>query len=71
MVAGCLASISYVLVLISMNFVNNVSYIQVFRQMGLLFAVAAGVFILKERVSWLKIAGLLLIICGLCISVIK
>ena len=67
--AGIFASLSYVLVLFSMNYVTNVSFVQAFRQMGLVFAVIAGVVILKERCSAPKIIGCLLIVSGLILSV--
>ena len=67
--AGLFASMAYVLVLLAMNYVTNVSFVQVFRQMGLVFAVAAGIFILKERCTFPKILGSLLIVIGLILSV--
>ena len=68
--AGVFASVTYVLVLISMNFVDNVSYVQVFRQTGLIFGVLAGIFFLKEKACVTKFAGVILIIAGLILSVI-
>jgi drug/metabolite transporter (DMT)-like permease len=69
--AGVFASLTYVLVLLSMNYVNNVSYVQVFRQLGLLVGLFAGIVILKEKGSLPKYIGVALIISGLIISVIK
>ena len=71
MLAGIFASLSYVLVLIAMNYVTNVSFVQAFRQMGLVFAMLAGFFILKERCTLPKLIGCALIIAGLILSVIK
>lgn len=67
---GIAASGTYILVLIAMNYVTNVSYVQVFRQIGLLIGVAAGIIILKEKCTLPKIAGVLLIITGLILTVI-
>ena len=67
--AGIFASLSYVLVLVAMNYVTNVSFVQAFRQMGLVFAMLAGIFILKERSTLPKILGCLLIIIGLILTV--
>ena len=67
--AGISASLTYVLVLIAMNYVNNVSFVQVFRQLGMLVGLFAGVVILKEKGSWPKYIGSLLIVTGLILSV--
>ncbi len=69
-VAGVCSSLTYVLVLVSMNFVTNVAYVQAFRQIGLLFGLAEGVFILKERCTAPKVVGLALILMGLTMSVL-
>lgn len=68
--AGVFATFSYGLVLIAMNYVTNVSYVQVFRQLGLLIGVAGGIIILKERCSAPKIIGSLLIVSGLIMTVL-
>lgn len=68
--AGLFATCAYSLVLIAMNYVSNVSYVQVFRQLGLLVGVAGGIIILKERCSAPKITGSLLIVSGLVMTVI-
>ena len=70
LLAGVFASLSYVLVLISMNHVTNVSYVQVFRQIGLIIGLLAGIFILKEKGALPKYIGVLLIIAGLVMSVL-
>lgn len=69
-VAGICSSLTYVLVLVAMNFVSNVSYVQAFRQIGLVFGLLEGVLILKERCTAPKVAGLALILSGLAVSVI-
>ena len=68
--AGAFASLTYVTVLLSMNYVTNVSYVQVFRQLGLIFGLLGGIVILKERCSAPKITGTLLIITGLILTVL-
>lgn len=67
--AGISASLTYVLVLIAMNYVNNVSFVQVFRQLGMLVGLFAGIIILKEKGSLPKYIGSLLIVAGLILSV--
>ncbi|MBE6365525.1 MAG: hypothetical protein E7053_07210 [Lentisphaerae bacterium] len=67
--AGISASLTYVLVLIAMNYVNNVSFVQVFRQLGMLVGLFAGIVILKEKGSLPKYIGSLLIVAGLILSV--
>ena len=68
--AGLFASMTYITVLMAMNYVNNVSYVQVFRQLGLIFGLLGGIFILKERPALPKFIGVALIITGLIITVI-
>ncbi len=67
--AGIFASATYVSVLIAMNYVTNVSFVQVFRQMGLVIALFFGIFILKEKGTLPKFIGVGLILYGLVISV--
>ena len=69
-VAGCCSSLTYVLVLMAMNYVSNVSFVQAFRQIGLLFGMLEGVFILKERCTAPKVVGLALVLVGLVVSVL-
>lgn len=68
--AGAFASLTYITVLIAMNYVSNVSYVQVFRQLGLIFGLLGGIFILKERPALPKFIGVALIITGLVITVL-
>ena len=68
--AGAFASLTYITVLIAMNYVSNVSYVQVFRQLGLIFGLLGGIFILKERPALPKFIGVVLIITGLIITVL-
>lgn len=69
-IAGLCSSTTYILVLVAMNFASNVSYIQAFRQVGLLFGLAEAVFFLKERCTAPKLLGTLLILAGLAVSVL-
>jgi drug/metabolite transporter (DMT)-like permease len=69
--AGIFATSTYILVLLAMNYVNNVSYVQVFRQLGLLVGLFAGIFILKEKGTLPKYIGVALIVSGLIVSVIS
>lgn len=68
--AGFFASMTYVLVLLAMNYVSNVSFVQVFRQIGLIFGVAGGVIFFKESLTLPKLLGMGLIFTGLVISVL-
>lgn len=68
--AGLCSSLTYVLVLIAMNFVSNVSYVQAFRQIGLLIGMLEGIFILKERCTPPKAAGIVLILAGLALTLL-
>jgi uncharacterized membrane protein len=64
---GICSSAAYVLILLAMNFVSNVSYIQAFRQLSLPLGVLAGILILKESHSIPKLLGTLIILAGLII----
>ena len=68
--AGFFDSLSYVAVLIAMNYVDNVSYVQVFRQIGLVFGLLAGVIVLKEKCTLTKIVGVVFILTGLVMTVL-
>lgn len=63
--AAVCAVASYPLVLLAMNYVTNVSYVQAFRQIGLLFGMVGGIVILHERCTAPKIVGVGLILAGL------
>lgn len=66
-IAGVISSVAYALILIAMQYVTNVSYIQAFRQLSLPIGFLAGVIFLHEKSSATKIVGLLLILTGLMI----
>ena len=70
LLAGICAIGTYSLVLLSMNYVTNVSFVQVFRQMGLPIGVFAGILFLKEKISTPKFTGVILIMAGLILSVL-
>lgn len=63
--ASVCAVLSYPLVLLAMNFVTNVSYVQAFRQTGLLFGTVGGIAFLHERCTAPKLIGVALILAGL------
>ena len=67
-VAGVFTASAYILVLLAMNRVSNVCYIQAFRQMSLPLGMLAGVFILKESCSVPKIIGIILVVGGLIMT---
>lgn len=67
-ISGIFTVGAYVLVLLAMPMVTNVSFVQVFRQMGLPLGVAAGVFLLKEKCSSAKLTGIIIIVAGLIIT---
>ena len=70
LLAGFFAGLTYILVLVAMNYVNNVSYVQAFRQLGLVIGMLEGILILKERCTLTKILGIVLIVSGLVMTVI-
>lgn len=67
--AGLCSGGAYALVLLAMGYVTNVSYLQAFRQMSLPVGFLAGLLILKEKGSWPKYVGIVLIVGGLvCVA---
>lgn len=66
-ICGVFTVSAYVLVLLAMPLVTNVSFVQVFRQMGLPMGVAAGVLILKEKCSAARLVGIVTIVLGLAL----
>ena len=69
-VAGICAGMTYLLVLIAMNYVSNVSYVQVFRQLALPFGMIAAFIFLKERCTATKLVGVAMILTGLFLCVV-
>ncbi len=67
---GLGSSLTYMAVLAAMPLAKNVSYIHVFRQIGLVIGLLEGALILHERVSLPKIVGVALILLGLAATVL-
>ena len=65
--AGILSSLAYLLVLIAMNKVEHLSFLQAFRQMSLPFGLLLGIIILKEPAHRPKLLGITAIVSGLVI----
>jgi len=63
--AGVLMFMTYALVLISMGFVKNISYVVAFRQVSILVGTALGVLFLKEKLHRPKLIGVCIIFIGL------
>lgn len=68
--AGFLNFGAYFLVLISMRYVTNVSFVQAFRQMGLPLGVFAGIYFLHEKLTYMKVLGIIMIVLGLVLSIL-
>lgn len=66
-VSGLFSSTAYMLILIAMGYVTNVSYVQAFRQMSLPLGVLAGIFLLHEKPGKPRLAGILLVVLGLMV----
>ena len=64
MAASALLFLAYGLVLTAMSFAD-VSYVAPAREVGLLFALVLGFVVLKERVTYGRVAGAVLIVVGL------
>ena len=69
-VAGIFAALAYVLILVAMNYVTNVSFVQAFRQLSLPLSAFLGYLILKEKITPVRWIGLALIMAGLVLSVL-
>ena len=69
--AAVCCSGGYLLVLCGMQLVANVSYIVAFRQLSIPLGALMGILILKERFTWPKTAGVLLIFAGLVLVSVK
>lgn len=68
LISGACSASAYLLILIAMGHVSNVSFIQAFRQMSLPLGVLAGILLLKERCSREKLFGVALIVIGLMMT---
>ena len=69
-IAGLSSATAYGLVLIAMNHVSNVSFVQAFRQLSLPLGVLAGILFLKENPAKPKLVGVCLIVIGLIMTVL-
>lgn len=63
--AGVIMFFTYLMILVSMAFVQNVSYIVAFRQISILIGVCLGIVCLREKPYRPKLAGSLIVFCGL------
>ncbi len=64
-IAGCAITLAYSMILISMAFVSNVSYVVAFRQLGILIGAILGIVLLGESKRLPKFAGIFLMFTGL------
>lgn len=69
--AGVFAAGAYLLVLLAMSQVTNVSFVQAFRQLSLPLSAFLGWYILKEKITRTRWVALIMIMAGLVICVIK
>lgn len=67
---GFAAAFAYATVLIAMNFVDNVSYVQMLRLLALPLGVFTGIFFLKERGSLPKFTGVALVLAGMTLTLL-
>ena len=70
-VAGVSCFAAYALVLLAMNYVTNVSFVQAFRQLSLPVSVVIGVFVMHEKCPKPKLFGVILVLAGLCLAAFK
>lgn len=64
-VTGIGIYLTYGLVLLSMNYVDNVSYVAAVRLLSIPLGAAGGILFLGEPLYRMKLVGLVLIVCGL------
>ena len=68
--AGVFAALAYVLILLAMNNVTNVSFVQAFRQLSLPVSALLGLWILKEKITLFRWCALGTIMFGLMLSLL-
>lgn len=68
--AGVFAALAYVLILLAMNNVSNVSFVQAFRQLSLPVSALLGLWILKEKITLFRWCALGTIMFGLMLSLL-
>lgn len=64
-ITGIIIYVAYTLVLISMSYVTNVSYVVAFRQLSIPIGTSVAIVLLKEKVYFPKLAGTSLMFIGL------
>lgn len=69
--AGISCFSAYALVLLAMNYVTNVSYVQAFRQLSLPVGVVIGVLIMHEKCPKPKLLGVSLVLLGLLLTALR
>lgn len=69
-ITGIIIPCSYTLILLAMQFASNVSFVVAFSQTSILLGVILGIFVLKEKVTYFKVAGVVFIFAGLLMAVI-
>ncbi len=67
--SGIFSTLAYVMILMAMPLVTNVSFVQAFRQVSLPLCALAGVVLLHEKMTVPRFTGLILIFSGLVLSV--
>lgn len=70
-IAGICVFLAYGLVLVSMGFVRNISYVVAFRQLGIPIGALMGVLILKEPVYPPKLVGITVMLLGLVMVALR
>ena len=70
LLAGVFAGLTYILVLLAMNYVTNVTYVQMLRLLALPMGLLTGIFVLKEKGAPPKFVGVALILAGLILAAI-
>ena len=68
--AGIFAGLAYALILLAMNHVDNVSFVQAFRQLSLPVSALLGLWILKEKITLFRWCALGTIMFGLMLSLL-
>jgi drug/metabolite transporter (DMT)-like permease len=68
--AGFCSSLTYILVLVAMHYVKNVSFIQAFRQIGLPIGMFMAILFLHEKCTAIKLCGVTLILLGLVLCLL-
>lgn len=70
LITGLIIPCGYTLILLAMQFASNVSFVVAFSQTSILLGVVLGIFVLKEKATYFKVAGVVLIFAGLLLAVL-